>query len=403
MALISVDEARAQVLDGVGPADTEEVELLAACGRTLVADVSAKRTQPPFAVSAMDGYAVKSADVAVCPAELSVIGTAPAGHAFEGVIGPGETVRIFTGAPIPDGADAVLIQENTQVPGAGRVIAVEPVAEGRNIRRAGLDFAEGDVLLARGHRLTWRDVALAAAMNHPTLRVARRPRVGSLATGDELARPGAMHGPAQIVASNTYAIAAYAEAQGAEAIDLGIVADDLAQTVSQIQHGLALGIDVLVTLGGASVGDYDLVHSALEQAGAALNFWKVALRPGKPLMSARIGATRVIGMPGNPVSCMVGAVLFLGPLIGALLGRDVTGEPATEPAILGADLKANDGRTDFLRATLAPAPAGPPVATAFEAQDSAMLSRFVAADCLIVRAPDATAAEAGDVCRIIRL
>ncbi|MDR3497185.1 MAG: molybdopterin molybdotransferase MoeA [Ancalomicrobiaceae bacterium] len=403
MALISVDEARAHVLDGAGCAAVDEVELMAASGRTLAEDLIARRTQPPFEVSAMDGYAVRSADVARCPAELVLIGAVPAGYAFEGIVGPGEAVRIFTGAPVPAGADAVLIQENTTIPGEGRVIALEPVAEGRNIRRAGLDFTAGDVLLRRGHRLEWRDVALAAAMNYPTVQVARRPRVGILATGDELAKPGAVLGPAQIVASNTYAIAAYVETKGAEAVDLGTVPDDLTAIVARIRYGLGLGIDVLVTLGGASVGDHDLTHQALAASGATLNFWKVALRPGKPLMSARIGATRIIGMPGNPVSCMVGAVLFLGPLIGALLGRDVIGEPAEEPAILGAALKENDSRSDYLRASLVPSPSGLPVATAFERQDSAMLSRFVAADCLIVRPAHAPPAQAGAPCRIVRL
>ncbi|MDR3376869.1 MAG: molybdopterin molybdotransferase MoeA [Ancalomicrobiaceae bacterium] len=403
MALLSLEEARARVLDRVVALAGEEVELMAANGRTLAEDLAARRTQPPFDVSAMDGYAVRAVDVAHCPADLAVIGAVPAGYAFDGSVGPGQAVRIFTGAPMPAGADAVLIQENTAISGEGRVTALEPVAEGRNVRRAGLDFTAGDVLLRRGHRLSWRDVAIAAAMNHPSVKVTRRPRVAILATGDELVRPGATPGAAQIVASNSFAVAAFTQAQGGEAIDIGIVPDDLGQTVERIRHGLALGVDVLVTFGGASVGDHDLVHQALVTAGADVNFWKVALRPGKPLMSARIGATRILGMPGNPVSSMVGAVLFLGPLIGALLGRDVTGEPATEPAILGAALKENDGRADFLRATLAPLATGLPIATAFERQDSAMLSRFVAADCLILREPHAPPADAGDSCRIVRL
>jgi molybdopterin molybdotransferase len=400
--MLSVAEARARVLEGAAVLPFEDVPLGDADGRTLGQDLPARRTQPPFDVSAMDGYAVRAED-ATDGATLAVIGEAPAGRAFAGMIGPGEAVRIFTGAPVPSGADAVLIQENTALAADGHIRVTEPVARGRNIRVAGLDFAAGTVLLQAGDRLNWRTVALAAAMNYPTVPVIRRPRIAILATGDELVRPGEAIGRDQIVASNSFGLAAFVTNAGAVPIDLGIVRDDRDELVSRIGAAMAMEPDVLVTLGGASVGDHDLVREALGRAGLDLGFWKVAMRPGKPLMFGRLGSCRVLGLPGNPVSSLVGAVLFLGPLIGKLSGRDVTREPATTAALLGADLRQNDTRADYLRASLACPANGLPIATAFETQDSSMLGRFAACDCLILREPLAGPAKAGDEVAIIRL
>jgi len=402
MALLSVAEARARVLAGVTALAGETVPLALADGRTLAEDLAARRTQPPFRASAMDGYALRAGD-ATEGAVLHVIGEAPAGRAFAGHIGTGETVRIFTGAPVPDDADAVLIQENAEMLDDGRMRVLTPVAIGRNIRPAGLDFATGDLLLPRGTRLSWRTLALAAAMDYPTVPVVRRPRVAILATGDELVRPGDAAGPDQIVASNAYGLAAFVNAHGGEAIDLGIVSDRRDELIARIGAALADAPDVLVTLGGASVGDHDLVHETLGRLGLDLGFWKVAMRPGKPLMFGQIGSTRVLGLPGNPVSSLVGTVLFVGPLLAALQGRDAEAEPRLVTARLGAGLAANDSRADYLRATFETGSDGVPVATAFAQQDSSMLRRFAGCSCLILRPPHAAAADAGSIVRIIPL
>lgn len=402
MALLPVSEARDRILDGASALTAETVPLAEANGRTLAVDLVARRTQPPFNASAMDGYALRGAD-ATEGAVLRVIGEAPAGRAFEGHIGPGEAVRIFTGAPVPEGADTVLIQENAEALPESKVRVVEAPATGRNIRIAGLDFRDGDTLLKAGQRLDWRHIALAAAMNYPDLTVTRRPRVAILATGDELVAPGGHPRADQIIASNSYGLAALVTAAGGEAIDLGIAPDNRADLIARIQSAITQEIEVLVTLGGASVGDHDLVREALGAVGLDLAFWKIAMRPGKPLMFGRLGNTRVLGLPGNPVSSLVGGVLFLRPLIGALSGRDVASEPLVEKAVLATDLKANDSRADYLRATLQPGADGLPRVTPFETQDSAMLSRFVAADCLLLRAPHATAGRPGDHVNIIRL
>jgi molybdopterin molybdotransferase len=267
---------------------------------------------------------------------------------------------------------------------------------------AGLDFTEGAVLLRKGRRLTDRDVALAAAMNHPELRVIRRPRVAVLATGDELVAPGSKAGPGEIIYSNGFALMALARHEGAEAVDLGIVADKLDETAAAIRKAADLGVDVLVTTGGASVGDYDLVQQALASEGLALSFWKVALRPGRPMMHGRLGDMQVLGLPGNPVSAYVCAFLFLVPLLRRLSGR-IDIEAARESALLGSDLPANDERADYLRATLRAGPDGRPIATPFPSQDSSMLTPLAGADCLVIREPYAPAAPAGIPCRIIKL
>jgi molybdopterin molybdotransferase len=401
VALMPVAEALARVLADAGALPAENAPLAQAYDRVLAADITATRTQPPADISAMDGYAVRAADVANAPATLRLIGEVAAGHPFAGKVGPGETVRIFTGGVLPPGADTVVIQELTQRDGE-QVTVTAATPKGKNVRPAGLDFACGDVLLGKARRLSGRDLALAAAMNHPALPVHRRPKVAMLATGDELVMPGTEPGPGEIVYSNGYAILALARREGAEVIDLGIVADRVEETAAAVRRAREAGADILVTSGGASVGDYDVVQRALAAEGLALSFWKVALRPGKPMMHGRLGPMQVLGLPGNPVSAFVCAVLFLVPLIRRLAGRgDV--EPQTESAVLGRDLAANDERADYLRATLAPGANGALIATPFPVQDSSMLAPLAKADCLVIREPYAPAARAGERCSLIKL
>jgi len=401
VALMPVSDALAAVLAGVEPVAEEMVALDAAWHRVLARDVAAKRTQPPQAMSAMDGYAVRAADAGQVNSVLTVIGQAAAGRPFAGTIGAGQAVRIFTGGVIPDGADAVVIQEDTVADGS-RVTIREAARLGRHIRPAGVDFHEGEVLLRRGARLTERDLSLAAGMNHPRLPVRRRPKVAILATGDELVMPGSTPGPGQIVYSNGYALHALSRDEGAETIDLGIAADTVEATTSGIRRARESGADILVTTGGASVGDHDLVKPALEAEGIAMSFWKIAMRPGKPMMHGSLGAMRVIGLPGNPVSSYVCGFLFLVPLIRALLGRSVI-HHRREAAILGRDVGANDVREDYLRVRLEERDDGRLVVHPVNHQDSSLLANLAAAQALLVRAPFAPKADAGSACEVLRL
>jgi molybdopterin molybdotransferase len=403
LPLLPVSDALLRVLDDARePLPAEMIPLAQARGRTLAQDVAALRTQPPFPASAMDGYAVRAADIATTPARLTVIGESAAGRRFTGSLGSGEAVRIFTGAPVPDGADTILIQENTRTED-GFVIALEPETPGRYVRRAGLDFSTGDVLLTKGRRLGPSELALAAAMNHPALPVTRQPRVALLATGDELVRPGEDIGPDQIVASNTFAVRAYAENAGAEVIDLGIAGDRFEDIEAAIRQARDSGADVLVTLGGASVGDHDLVQTALAHEGMELGFWRIAMRPGKPLMHGRIGDMRILGLPGNPVSAIVCGLLFLVPLVRALSGDATAGDDKSEIAVLGTDLPENDNRQDYLRARVMGVSDGHPLVKAFGKQDSSMLRILSEAQCLIIRDAHAPAAKAGEMCRLLRV
>jgi molybdopterin molybdotransferase len=397
--MIPVAEALARMLNVFAPLPPEQVALPNALGRVLAEDVVSRRTQPPVAVSAMDGYAVRAEDVASVPATLTVIGAAPAGAAHEGAVGPGQAVRIFTGGPVPVGADAIVIQEDTEAEG-DQVTVKEAVPKGKFIREAGLDFRDGEVGLQAGQRLGPHELGLAAAMNVPWLKVRRRPRVAVLATGDEIVMPGEPAGPYDIVSSNGVAIAAFVRDRGGEPLDLGVVGDR--PDALREAAARAKGADLLVTTGGASVGEHDLVQSALESEGLALDFWKIAMRPGKPLMFGTLGATAMLGFPGNPVSTLVCAQLFLGPVIDRMLGLDARARPPVT-ATLGCDLKANDRRQDYLRATLARNGSGGLVATPFEKQDSSMLSRLVQADCLVIRAPHAPPAKAGETVEILPL
>src|SRR5438093_9810684 len=396
-----VAEALARVLADAEPLAAEATPLADAYGRVLAADVAALRTQPPADVSAMDGYAVRSADVARVPVKLKVIGEVAAGHPFHGTVGAGEAARIFTGGVLPPGTDTIVIQENTSREGDA-VTVTTPSGKGKHIRVEGLDFKRGAVLLAKGHRLTDRDLALAAAMNHPTVPVHRCPKVALLATGDELVMPGGTPGFGQIVYSNGYATMALARREGCEVVDLGIVPDRLAETAAGVRRAREVGTDILVTSGGASIGDYDLVREALAAEGLALSFWKVALRPGRPMMHGRLGPMHVLGLPGNPVSAYVCGVLFLVPLIRRLTGR-ADYEPRLEQAELGCDLPENDERADYLRATLKAGPDGLPVATPCPVQDSSMLAPLARADCLLIREPHAAAARARSRCTILKL
>ena len=399
--MLSVAEALTLVLADARALPPVEAELISAHGRVLAADVKALRTQPPAPVSAMDGYAVRSSDVASVPARLSVIGEVAAGRPFERTIGLGEAARIFTGGVVPTGADAIIIQEHATRAG-NEVTITRPASRGRHIRVEGLDFRAGDVLLVRGHRLTARDLGLAAAMNRATLPVHRQPKIALLATGDELVAPGSNPGSGQIVYSNGFALRAMMHGEGADVIDLGIAPDRLDETVAAVRRARAAGADVLVTTGGASVGDYDLVQKAFAAEGMALSFWKVAMRPGRPLMHGRIADMHVLGLPGNPVSAFVCGLLFLIPLLRTLAGRSDVSLP-TESAVLGASQPANDERADFLRATLQRDGGGQLVATPFPTQDSSMVGVLAKANCLVIREPYAPPAEAGTPCMIVRI
>ena len=398
MSLLSVDEAKARILKGVKPAAAETVGLEDALGRVLVRDVKATRDQPPFDSSAMDGYAVKFRDVTVPPARLLNIGMSAAGHAFGGRVKAGQAVRIFTGAPVPDGADTVVIQENTKVQGAAVTVLHAP-RQGQNIRPRGLDFARGDVLLRASTILGARDLGLAAAANRSRLPVRRNPRVAILATGDELVRPGARPRADQIFASNGYALKGLIYRFGGKPFDLGIVGDDLRATMRAIAR--ARDADVLVTTGGASVGMHDLVQEALTRSGIKLDFWKIAMRPGKPLMFAREGGRRIIGLPGNPVSALVCARIFLKPLLSGLLG--LPSDDDLVEAQLEAPLPANDQRQDYVRAKLARAVDGSYRVSAFPKQDSSMQRTFAEAGGLIVREPFAPAVKEGSMVRVLPL
>ncbi|MSP81598.1 MAG: molybdopterin molybdenumtransferase MoeA [Alphaproteobacteria bacterium] len=392
--MISVEEAVARALAGFRPLPAEQVGLDQARGRVLAEPVRARVTKPPVAVSAMDGYAVRAADL---PATLRVVASIAAGAAYDGVLGPGESARIFTGAPMPKGADAVLIQEDAAAAG-DRVTARAGIAPGRHVRKAGLDFRAGDVGLEAGRRLGPREIGLAAAMNVPWLRVHRRPRVAILGTGNEIVMPGDPLGPNQIVSSNSLALAALVEDAGGVPYSLGIARDDADSLRAHV--AAAAGADLLVITGGASVGEHDLVRPVLERDGLTLDFWKIAMRPGKPLMFGSYRGTPTFGLPGNPVSTVVCGLLFVQPAIWAMAG-DRTPRRDRLRAVLARDLPANDDRQDYLRARLVDGT--PPLVDPLDIQDSSMMATLAKADCLAVRPPRARAAKAGESIEVILL
>ncbi len=400
MALLPVSEAKSRLLGNARPIEAvETVALGDANGRVLAAELVARLTQPPFNASAMDGYALNAADAPSIGSELTVIGTAAAGHAFEGTLNKGEAVRIFTGAPVPEGADSVLIQEDAEKLEGTRIRTKFDVVKGRHIRPRGQDFTEGEAVLPPGTVLDFSHLTVTAAMNHAALTVYRRPRVAVLATGDELVPPGATPAPAQIIASNTFGVSALVRDNGGEVVDLGIVRDRSEDITAAIDKARAAEVDVLVTLGGASVGDHDLVQSTLKAAGMELDFWRIAMRPGKPLMVGALGGMQVLGLPGNPVASLVTGMLFLEPLVRRLAHlperrREVQG-------VTAHGLAANDQRQDYLRARLTRDRDGNLVAEAFDKQDSSMMKIFAHSDGLIVRPAHAPELPAGAPCPIL--
>lgn len=398
MSLISVQAALDRILAEVVVVPSEGVNLADANGRVLAEPVVARRTQPSFDASAMDGYALRSADAG--PGQrLRVVGESVAGKRFERPLGTGEAVRIFTGAPMPDGADTVLMQEDAKLDGTD-LLPEGSIQPDRYVRPMGIDFRLGDELLPSGRRIGPRELALAASGGHDTLTVRRSPRVIVLSIGDELVPAGALPGPDQTVASNAEAILALAKNAGAETEDLGIVADE-ASEVTALARAASERCDIFVTIGGASVGDRDITRLALAEAGMALDFWRIAMRPGKPLVFGRLRQMLVLGLPGNPVSSFVCGLVFLRPLVRALLGMQATDD--MEPARLGADLPANGERTSYLRARLIEAQDDLPRVVPLEDQDSSLQRVLAEADCLLVRPARADRSLSGAPCRIVRL
>ncbi len=396
--LLSVEEARARILAAFRPLDAEPVPLSQAHGRVTGEAVTAKLSHPPAPVSAMDGYALRSADAGTLPVRLRKIGTSRAGERFQGALAEGACVRIFTGGVVPEGADLIAIQEDTSEQN-GEVEIREVGRKGQHIRRAGLDFAAGDVCLEAGRLLTARDIGLLASIGRAEVRAIRRPRIAILSTGDELVPPGAVPGPDQLVGSNGAALAAVVAAWGGTPADLGIAPDRIEAIEAAVDR--AHDADLLVTTGGASVGDHDLVQASLRRRNFTTAFWQIAMRPGKPLMFGRLDDLPVLTMPGNPVSALVCALLFLRPAMRAMLGL----APATaafERAVLDAAMPANDKREDYVRARLSFGDDGRLRARPFSTQDSSMLMTLARADGLVRRAPFAPPAEAGEEVEVIR-
>lgn len=399
MAALSVADALARILNGTTPLSSEAVHILEAQGRVLATDLMALITQPPFTASAMDGYAVRAGDVRVLPAQLSVVGESAAGTGFRGTVGAGQAVRILTGAPVPDGADAIVIQENTSRAGPSLTVR-DGTPDHGHIRPKGGDFAIGQRLLEAGRVMDARTLTLAAAAGHGMLPVRRKPKVAILATGSELVPPGTVPGPDQIVSSNPVGLAAMVRACGGEPVLLGIAPDTLAATIAAMQRAGAA--DILVTTGGASVGDHDLVRPALAELGMTLDFWNIAMRPGKPLLFGRLGAQRVLGLPGNPVSALITARIFLMPLIAALLGRPAP-ELAEVSAVLSGQLEANGPRQHYMRARLDHIAGATATVTPLPNQDSSLLTPLAEANALIVRPPHAPAFDGGQYVPVLRI
>ncbi len=393
--MLDVETARTRILAAMRPTPVETVALAEAWNRVAAEDVVARVTQPPHDVSAMDGYAVQAAAAA---GWIRVVGEAAAGHPFAGAMAPGQAVRLFTGSVLPAGADAVALQEDAERDGE-RVRFTAAPEPGRHIRRAGQDFRRGDVLLPAGGRLGARAVGLAAAGNQPWLAVHRRPVVAIQATGDEVVLPGQDIPAGGIVSSNAHALAALVRAAGAQPLVMPVVADDR-DAVAAIA-GRVRGCDMLVTIGGASVGDHDLIRAGLAEAGFELDFWKIAMRPGKPLIFGRLGEVPVLGLPGNPVSAFVCALLFLLPALDRLSGGPGA-PPAQSQATLGVALPPNDEREDHVRATLSHVE-GRQVVSADARQDSSLLHQLTRSNCLIRRPPHDPAREADSPVSVIRL
>ncbi len=404
MSLLPVDEALARILKSTEPHGTEQVALSDAGGRVVATPVLAHFLQPPFDGSAMDGYALIAPDSIAYPIEFDIIGESAAGNRFDGELGIGQAVRIFTGAPLPKGADTIVIQEHTERSG-NRLAVREGIEPGRHIRRAGLDFSPGNIVIPTGRELDAAALSLAAASGNAKIDVFKKPKVAIIATGDELVPPGEIPGKDQIVASNSVGIAEIVRRAGGTSQDRGIIPDDPSKIEQAIEDCLQSGIDILVTIGGASVGDRDFVHGALQKLGVDLDFWKIAMRPGKPLIYGRIKVSgklvHVIGLPGNPVSSLVCSLVFLRPLVAKLAGTNLDAD--IRPAKLGTSLPANDHRRDYIRATIESHPDGTLIASPFPVQDSSMLSALVRSKALLIRDENAPDAAIGDDCRILML
>ncbi len=395
--MLSVEEAIARVAAAFKPRTCESVPIAEAAGRVLGEDALAKTDQPPASMSAMDGYAVRADDVASVPKELRIVGEAPAGGPFNGTVSKDEAVRIFTGGVLPDGADSIVIQEDTEKV-ENEVLIKEAPKRSQHVRVRSLDFGDGETLLRKGHRLSARDIALLAAADFASLNVVAKPRIALVATGDELSRPGESRGPGGIVASSTYALAAFAEKWGGSALDLGILPDNV-EAFAALPDATK-DADLIVTQGGASVGDHDLVQRALKPFGFELDFWKIAMRPGKPLIFGRLNDTPLLGLPGNPVSAMVCAILFLRPAIAAMLGMEYA--PKMTTARLSISLQGNGPRQNYIRTRII-SREGVLFAEPFALQDSAMQKIFAQSDGLIVRAPGAPAAATGEEVDVLML
>ncbi|MDJ0277759.1 molybdopterin molybdotransferase MoeA [Sphingomonas sp. 2R-10] len=391
MSLLPVAEAQTRVLSLARPAPAETLPIADTIGRYAAADIVARRTQPARPLSAMDGYAIRFDDL---PGPWNVIGESAAGASFPGTVAPGQATRIFTGAAMPTGTDCVLVQEEATRDGARLSLAGEGPVRGGNVRRAGLDFRAGELLIAAGERITPARAALAAIAGHGALPVGRRVRVAIAATGDELVPAGQAIGDDQLPETNGLMLAGLLADLPVERIDLGILPDRMDALVDAFT---AVDCDLLVTTGGASVGDHDLVRPALVAAGGTLDFWRIALRPGKPMLSGRLRDAAVLGLPGNPVSSYITALLFVRPLVARLAGA-ADPLPRTVRATLAHPLPANGARQDYLRATLVDGQA-----STAAIQDSSMLRTLARSDCLIVRPPHAPAADTGDSAEILQL
>jgi molybdopterin molybdotransferase len=392
--LLSVDEARKLVLAGAMRLGDEQVSIVNASGRVLAQDVVAKRTQPPFAASAMDGFALREEDRRDQAFELNVVGESSAGHGFQNELGAGECVRIFTGAPLPPNAKVIAIQENVEASPESRVNILKAEPAGKFIRPAGGDFQEGETCLTSGQILTPPAISLVASAGHIDLKIARRPLVALLSTGDELVPPGQTPGPDQIVSSNALGVGAIAQAHGAEITDLGIARDTKGDLMAAFEKAESAKVDIIVTLGGASVGDHDLVRPSFEATGGSLYLYKIAMRPGKPFMFGHSGDMRLLGLPGNPVSSLVCARLFLVPLIHALQGTEYR-ERYFEGELTSA-LNANDEREDYSRCLVVQTDGNTWKVNPFKRQDSSLLSLATQANALIRRSAHDSAKQIGD-------
>ena len=396
--MLSVSEARNRIISDMKLTAAVQVSVGDIFGRVLAQKLKSRRTQPPFDASAMDGYAVRAEDITSVPSTLQVVGSVNAGTRYNAKIKAGQAVRIFTGAPIPEGTNTVIIQEDTEVD--GNTLTIKGIEPKRHIRKAGLDFNKGETIFEAGKFITARDAGLIAAMNYPWVMVRQRPRVGILSTGDEVVMPGDPVGPNQIVSANSIGLAAAVRAFGGDPVLLGNAPDDH-NALSKIAEG-ARGIDLLVTTGGASVGDHDLIREVLGDVGLNVNFWKIAMRPGKPLIFGDFNGIPLLGLPGNPVSSMVCALIFLKPALEAQLGL-AESEDDLETAIISEALNKNGYREDFVRASSTKAQDGIIRVKPFPIQDSSMMLLLAQSNCFIVREPEAPAVQAGSPVRILRM